>query len=333
MSTLTTLIPAYKSQYLAALLLGLRSQTFRDFRVVLADDSPDGSITDLIRRGTYDALIDAIDLLVVPGPRRGSFKNVQHLLRHWGSQSALVHLHMDDDVIYPDFYRMHAMTHASATLGATVSQRWLASADGRPVAQLPVPAFIEQQPQRIVAVDAATLFASTVPLCRNWLGEFSNAVLAQSAAQRLLQARLGGLSYYGLGDIGVLLDASQVLPIGFLHDHLSLFRSHPTQATAQRASHGLKCGYLAWVALAMGARAVGRISEVQARQTITLTTRNCQQHYAGDRSFAEFFDIVQRHGGSCAALRQPFCDYWQSLLEADMDSCTEASDAMAPATA
>lgn len=324
MTTLTTLIPAYKSEHLADLFLGLRTQSFTDFRVVLSDDSPGGTITDQIRRGAFDALIERLDLLVVQGPRRGAFKNIQHLLRHWGTQAPLVHLHMDDDVIYPDFYRLHAMAHASLPLGASVSQRWLTGPDGRPVAALPLPEVVEQQPHRVLAIEADAMFATTVPSCQNWLGEFSNSVLSQAAVQRLLDARLGGLSYYGLADIGVLLDVSQRAPIAYLRDHLSGFRSHPQQSTAQTQSHGLKCGYLAWAALAIGAHSVGRIGDPQLQSALAITARHTLARYAADPAFAEFFAMIQAHAAHPAELRPAFGNWWQRLLQTHTDSCDEA---------
>lgn len=323
MSQITTLIPAYKSAYLGELFLGLKTQTFRDFRVVLSDDSPGGEITDRIRRGAYDALIHQLDLLVVPGPRQGSFRNVRHLLRGWGTTSPLVHLHMDDDVIYPDFYRLHAMTHASVPIGASVSQRWLTSAEGRPVAQLPLPDFIDQQPQRIVTIDRPLLYASTIAVCQNWLGECSNAVLSRSAARRLQTGRINGLSYYGLGDIGVLLDVAQEAPIGFVHDHLSGFRSHPAQTTARVASHALRCGHLAWVALALATHEAGLLPEAQARQAITIATRRCRQVYAGDPAFADYFALVERCGDSPQQLGAAFRALWIHWIESDRESCSD----------
>ena len=320
MSTITTLIPAYRADYLAELFLGLKTQTLQDFRVVLSDDSPDGAISDAIRRGRYDALIDRIDLRVVPGPRQGCFKNIHHLLARWGTESPLVHLHMDDDVIYPDFYRMHMLTHGSAVLGASVSQRWLAGADGRPAAPLPLPDLIAQQPQRVLAIDARAVFDTTIPHCRNWFGEFGNMVLAQAAVQRLRAARLGGLSYYGLGDVGVVIDVAQELPIGFLHDHLSVFRTHSGQRTAQQASHGLRCGYLAWVALALGAQKVGAISADQARHAVAQTARTVRHHYGDDPAFAEFFSLVQTHGECGDPLHAAFGAHWHHLLQNDPDS-------------
>ena len=69
MTLITTLIPAYKKDYLAELFLGLRHQTCKDFKVILSDDSPDDEITRLIRDGHYAALLSKLDLTVVRGPK------------------------------------------------------------------------------------------------------------------------------------------------------------------------------------------------------------------------------------------------------------------------
>ena len=56
MPTITTLIPAYKKEFLGETLLGLARQTFRDFRVIVSDDSPGDEITQLIQSGHYGDL-------------------------------------------------------------------------------------------------------------------------------------------------------------------------------------------------------------------------------------------------------------------------------------
>ena len=70
MTLIATLIPAYKADYLCDLFAGLRSQTFKDFRVILSDDSPGARITEMIRGGRFDALIKNLNLLVVRGRKR-----------------------------------------------------------------------------------------------------------------------------------------------------------------------------------------------------------------------------------------------------------------------
>ncbi|MFO1216887.1 MAG: hypothetical protein U1E89_00735 [Burkholderiaceae bacterium] len=333
MTTITTLIPAYRPDYLGEVFLGLKTQHLRDFRVVLSDDSPGGAITDAIRRGVWDALIDGFEMVVVPGPRAGCFRNIQHLLQQWNGATPLVHLQMDDDVIYPDFYRLHAMTHASAALGASVSRRWLAGADGRPQAALPLPELVAQQPQRVLAIGGEAIVATTIASCTNWLGEFSNAVLGRAAAARLRDAMLGGLSYYGLADIGVLIDVSQDLPIGFVHEHLGVFRTHASQRSAATASHGLRCGYLAWAALALGAQAARRLDAAGTRQAVNHVARIARQQYRGDDAFDAFVALVDAHGSEGPALHAAFRGFWHALLATDADSCEAVREAALPACA
>ena len=64
MSRITTLIPAYKPDYLGEMFLGLRRQSFRDFRVILSDDSPGGVITDMLRDGRFGPLAAELNLSI-----------------------------------------------------------------------------------------------------------------------------------------------------------------------------------------------------------------------------------------------------------------------------
>lgn len=150
---LTTLIPAYKPDYLAALFAGLRSQVFRDFRVIVSDDSPDATITSMLRAGRFDPFIEGLDMLVVRGPQ-SPLRNHQHLLDVWAHATPLVHLLMDDDVVYPRFYLEHVALHARHSPAASVSLRWLTSSDGAPMATLPLPEFVEAGDRHSLAVGA-----------------------------------------------------------------------------------------------------------------------------------------------------------------------------------
>jgi hypothetical protein len=315
MAVLTTLIPARKSAYLGELFAGLQTQTLRDFRVVLSDDSPNGEITELLQTDRFRPMLQGLELRVVQGPRAGSFRNVQHLLAGWGHETPLVHLHMDDDVLYPEFYRAHALAHARHAPGASVSQRWVTSVAGRPAAVLPLPAFVHESNERVLKVDADRLFATTAAHCENWLGECTNTVLSAEGVRRLQGGRMHGLSYYGLGDIGVLLDVSRHAPIAFIRDHLSGFRSHPQQATAQTRSLGLKCGYLAWAALALAGWRDGRLSAEQTVQALTITLQRCVRQYgADDEHINGFFAVVAEHASDLSSFEAAFRAYWNGLL-------------------
>lgn len=320
MTSLITLIPAYKADYLAELFLGLRSQSFKDFRVVLSDDSPGGAITELIRSGAFESLIAALNLLVVQGPRQGSLKNIHHLIDGWAGQAPLVHVLMDDDIVYPDFYRSHALAHARGAPGASVSQRWLTASDGRPGAMPALPAFFDDVPERLVYLDAQALFATTALHCQNWLGEFSNMVLSQEAVRRLRGSSMNGLSYYGLADIGVLLDVSNHAPIVFIRDHLGGFRSHPQQTTHKRQSFALKCGYIAWVALALAGWRSGHLNAEQTQASLAISVGQCMNQFASDASLSEFFGIAIANARNLSSFDEHFGIWWARLLSTDSDS-------------
>ena len=320
MSAIVTLIPAYKPEYLGDLFVGLRSQKFKDFRVVLSDDSPGGEITERIRGGMYGNLAQELNLLVVRGPCQGANKNIQHLLEGWGSISRLVHVHLDDDVIYPDFYRAHNQANASGTFSASVSLRWVTAPDGRPSQELPLPESLDTDNARIVPVTSEYLFGTTVPSCTNWIGELSNVVLDTSSAQRYLDSRIAGLSYYGLGDIGLLLDVSRRAPVAVIRDHLSGFRSSTQQSSAQLKSFPVKCGHLAWIALALAAWREGRITPQQAVQSLGIALQRSAHLYSGDEQIEPFFAIIEANAQDLESLSTAFESNWNRFLESQPDS-------------
>jgi len=313
MTLITTLIPAYKKDYLAELFLGLRQQTCKDFRIILSDDSPDDEITRLIRDGHYAVLLSKLDLTVVRGPKNAR-RNHQQLLDLWAGKTPLVHFNLDDDVVYPDFYRMHAAVHARGGYAATVSRRWLSGSDGRPSVDLPIPDFIAEQTERVVDVDPSKLFGSTVAICENWLGELTNMVLSVDGARHYPQPPADGVSYYGLLDIGLVLEASRHLPIAFIHDHLSVFRQHPQQTTHNVKSHGGRIAFLCWVTYALAAWKDERISAAQAVQAIGIATRRIIAHYADDETMAQYLHLLEKNSGNLTQLHAAFAPFWARLL-------------------
>jgi len=326
MSRIATLIPAYKPDFLAELFAGLRSQTFKDFRIILSDDSPGAAITEMLRAGRFAPLIQNLDLLVVRGP--GSlWKNHQHLLDVWAHSTPLVHLLMDDDVIYPRFYSEHVALHARHAPSASVSLRWLTSKDGAPFATLPLPDFIEASGHRALEVGPAQLFASTVARCENWLGELSNIVLSAPAAGCFPRPPTDGVSYFGLPDIGTLLNAAAHGSVMVLRDHLGGFRQHAGQTTVNTQSINLKIAFLAWVAFALQARRDGHIDDAGATQAIAIATQRCLQHYAADPLMHRYFEIVRNELADLVRFERSFASFWQALLQDCAD--TRPAPAMA----
>lgn len=320
MTSIVTLIPAYKSEYLAPLLVGLSSQNFKDFRVVISDDNPNGEITRLLRSGVFKELIKDLNILVVPGPQQGSQKNIQYLIQGWGHTGHFVHVHLDDDVIYPSFYRSHIAANRSGEFGASVSLRWVTSADGFPQHDLPLPEFLVINDSHVVSMGPTQIFKSTVPVCQNWLGEITNVLLSHEGARRYATSKIGDFSYYGLGDVGVLLDISRHAPIAVVRDHLSGFRSNPQQSSAQLRSFGVKCGHLAWASLALAAWEDRMISQQELMKSLRITHQRTKYLYNDDSQINPFLDLLERGESDINPISNAFKILWAAFLETNPDS-------------
>jgi hypothetical protein len=313
MTQITTLIPAYKKEYLAELFLALRRQSFKDFKVILSDDSPGGVITDMIRAGHFGQLTSELNLLVVQGPKNAR-RNHEQLLDLWGGQTPLVHFNLDDDIIFPDFYRAHVAAHAAAPCSVSVSQRWLSNDDSVPAYSLPLPDLIQECEGHVVQLSTEELFASTAGLCQNWLGELSNMVMSEQGALLYPRPPADDISYYGLLDIGFVLNAGQHLPVTFIREYLGVFRQNAQQTTHATHSHGGRVGFLAWVAYALAGWRDGHLTLEQTVAAIGTATQRIVHHFSDDPIVAEYFQILDTKADSLNSLYVAFRDFWLRLL-------------------
>ncbi|RTL25572.1 MAG: glycosyltransferase family 2 protein [Burkholderiales bacterium] len=314
MTQITTLIPAYKKEYLGELFLALRRQSFQDFKVILSDDSPGGVITDMLRNGHWGKLTSELNITVVRGPQNAR-RNHEQLLDLWAGQTPLVHFNLDDDVIYPEFYKTHVAAHLAAPCCATVSQRWLSHDDGVPAWTLPLPDFVQECNGHVIQPTTEELFDSTVGTCQNWLGELSNMVFSAEGAALYPRPPADDLSYYGLLDIGALLHASRQLPVTFIREYLGVFRQNDQQTTQQATvSHGGRVGFLAWIAYALAAWRDGHISPETAVRAIGIATQRVVHHFSEDPVVAEYFHILDTQAGSLDQLYLAFKGFWLRLL-------------------
>lgn len=326
---LTTLIPAYKPDHLGEVFACLQRQSWQDFRVIVSDDSPDAQITRLIRDGRFGRLHEHLHLTVVRGPGNAR-RNHERLIDLWAGQTPLVHLLMDDDIVFPDFYRTHLAAHAAADIGASITPRWLSHADGRPAWTLPLPEFITTSPLHHITLTPEQLFQSTLPSGSNWLGELSHIVLSASAAQRFPRPPQGCLNYYGLMDISALLEAGSHQPLVFIRDYQGVFRQHGEQNTRSRGSHGHRVAMLVWAAMALHAWTEGRLSASQTVQAVSTAVQRCLALYGEtDEVMNRFYALVSGCHG-LAALHGEFSRFWLALL-ASHPSTSPAEAAAAPA--
>ncbi|WP_298234608.1 glycosyltransferase [uncultured Azohydromonas sp.] len=311
---ITTLIPAYKTQYIPDLLNGLRLQTSPVGRVLISDDSPDGIFRRTLYSPPYAPLLEGLDIEFHEGPRNGAYENVKHLVRLWNGRSELVHILFDDDVLYPEFYERHLLAHASGDFSCSVSRRWQASETGMPIAGQPVPPAIQNHPHRMLSLDDGVLFMTTTADCKNWLGEFSNAVFRADCADLLLQPRLGVVSYAGLWDLGAFLAASTRRPLCHIQDHLGYFRLGPAQNSSKADSPYMKAAILGYAALTLGGHLQGRLSAEQARSCWAKVGPVVALHWGRQADVAPLVPLVMAMARGEPQAQERFLEAWHGFL-------------------
>jgi hypothetical protein len=277
---IATLIPAYKPKYLVELISSLRYQTRPTPRIIISDDSPNGDFRHELYSERFRPLLEGLNIEFVEGPRNGAYENFKHLLRVWGGSSDLVHLMLDDDVVYPEFYERHLVAHASGDFSCSISPRWNANEEGILLSGQSPPAAVTANASRILSLDADVVFMTTVAECKNWFGEFSNTVMRADTCELLLKPELSGISYAGLWDLGYFLAASLRSPIAYLQDHLGYFRTGGTGNSSKTFGPFMKAAMLAYSALAMGGQRVGKLSHAQALKCHSVIASVVNQYYS-----------------------------------------------------
>jgi hypothetical protein len=303
---IATLIPAYKTQYLVELLNSLRLQTLRSDQIIVSDDSPHGEFRELMNSAPYRPLVEGLNIEFVDGPRRGAYANFQHLVQVWSGRSAFVHVMLDDDVIYPEFYERHMAAHAAGRFSCSVSRRWTASESGQPLRGQPVPAAVAQNAGRMISLGGELIFLTAVLACNNWFGEFSNAVFRADCADLLLQPSLAGVSYAGLWDLGAFVAASLRQPLCHIEDHLGFFRLSAGQNSANLNGPIMKAAHLGYVALAIGGLRTGHVSPAQLAACAWAVLAALNARYDAEADMAVFRGLLS--------------DLGQALTQGDADA-------------
>jgi hypothetical protein len=314
---ITTLIPAYKTAYIADLLNSLRYQTVKSQRIVISDDSPHGEFREVLYSTPYRPLLAGLSIEFHEGPRTGAYQNLKHLVNLWAGRSELVHVMLDDDVMYPEFYERHLVAHASGDFSCSVSRRWVANQVGLPMSGQPVPEAIARNPSRMISLTDDVIFMTTVAECKNWFGEFSNAIFRADCSDLLLAPRLGDVSYAGLWDLGAFVAASIRRPLCHIQDHLGYFRIGPGQNSSNVNSPFMKGAHLGFVALAVGGRRLGRLSTALAQQCYRIMLPALNQRYAAHPDMAPFCALLPGLLADEPGAEERFIDAWNTFLAAN----------------
>jgi hypothetical protein len=308
---IATLIPAYKTKYIAPLFRGLITQTRPSTRVIVSDDSPNEEFSAVLQSEEMANVRARLNIEIHRGPQKGAYENFKHLVRLWKHSTPLVHLLLDDDVIFPAFYARHATTHASGEFSCSISARWTATVAGQPVGILPVPHEVSSSNDRVVALHARALFTSTV-LCGNWLGEFSNCVLSENSTDLLFEPEFAGVSYAGLWDLGAFLAASQRAPVAYILDCLGYFRTSGENHSADVKY--MKAGLLAHAALALGGERLGQLDHREACRCYRGVAARLQQVYAAEADVQPLCDVLPRMANGEIGAVEEFEQRWADFL-------------------
>lgn len=309
-----TLVPAYKTQYIVDLLNGLRLQTRPSDKIVFSDDSPGGEFRQVLMSEPYAPLRHGLDIEIHDGPRNGAYENFKNLVRLAEGRAELLHLLLDDDVIYPEFYERHLLAHASGDFSCSVSRRWTASETGQPIQGQPVPDAIRNHANRMIALDDQLVLMTTVAECKNYFGEFSNAIFRADCADLLLEPSLGGVSYAGLWDLGAFVAASVRRPLCHIQDHLGYFRTSPTQNSSKANSPFMKGAHLGYSALALGAHRAGRLSQELARKNYALMAQALVFRYGTQPDIHPFIAVMPALARGEPGTEERFLEAWQVFL-------------------
>ncbi|MGP1717882.1 MAG: O-linked N-acetylglucosamine transferase family protein [Methylophilus sp.] len=335
---ITTLVPAYRCEYLAELLMSLTTQTYKHFRVIISDDSPEQKVTHLLSTAEFLPLVQALDIQVVQGPRKGTMTNIVHLFAQCDDEHDLIHVLFDDDLVYPRFYEKHVQAHLEENVGVSVSYRWFCNEKGQPYAVTPVPDFVNASQSANVSLDADQLFGSTIPHCNNWLGEFSNAVFTLDAVKLYGRYRMADVPYYGLGDIGVFLEIALNQKVILVKEYLGAFRQHGNQHSVQGDSRVFKCGVVAWVALALGACKLGKLSVEGLQSVVDRIQKVLVSRYAHVSDMQDLIAVFASQRVTSASFEQDFLAAWETLMAFDDWTSAQllqgySTDAMSPISA
>ena len=290
---ITTVIPAYKPKYLLELLASLVHQSEPPEQVIFSDDSADLAFAQVLLAEPVRSLIAHLNVSVVQGPRRGAHANWAHCINAWGGRTELVHILCDDDIVYPHFYECHRRAHMSGVFSSTVSRRWYANEQGKPLRhELGVPEIVAHHPHRLLAFNADSLFAHTVAIGSNWLGEVSNVVMRAETAELIRTRQFESIGFAGLEDLGAFVCGAMAHPLCFINEHLGFFRQSPDQNSAQTMGKPLKLGHLAYIALAIIGRNCGRLNAAQVLSCIRLIGPVFLRHYGAEDDVKEFCEIL-----------------------------------------
>lgn len=314
---ITTLIPAFRQDYLESVFRGLATQTYKNFSVIVADDSADGIVSGEIRSGKYNAYTSKLDISIIKGAG-SELANHNLLLKAWNGDSRLSHIHHDDDYIYPDFYRQHVVAHNNFDITLSASARWIANREGTPLAHSNVPEDITKSNQRYSLISPQFLAKSLLIPVRNWIGEFSNVVISKEILKVMPSLPSINDPYWGMLDMSMYLTNSMYgNNAAYMTDHLSVYRrqgSGVEYLNPQTLSG--KIIRFAWIAYAVQAWKNETLNDSDFLSALTNSLRAYSAEMPADEMTNHLADNISSSNGNLQTIAEHLDVAW-SVLRAD----------------
>jgi hypothetical protein len=271
---ITTLIPAYRHDYLIDVFRGLSEQTYKNFKIVISDDSPEQIISKMIRDGKYAEFTKYLHITLMNGPHDEG-KNHNFLMNYWAGSSPLAHVHHDDDYILPTFYEKHVEAHKQNEILLSASGRWFAKADGIPFHSPLAAEFLLHTPQEFIILNSSDVISSLLINTRNWIGEVTNMVISSKAWKYKPFTPDFTDPYFGLTDMSLIIKCAAAGKIAYTTEICSVYRIHSQQGTMKTESNKWIIPRLCWVAYCLQAWKDGHLSEKECKSGLNSAMQFC----------------------------------------------------------
>jgi hypothetical protein len=248
MTKITVGIPAFRTRFLVEAISSVLTQTFGDFELLVSDDSPDGSVSEIVRR------IRDPRLRLIEGPRRGLVANSAHVWEN--ASSPFLKFVYDDDKLYPTaLAELLGLIERDERFVFAFSHRDVIDEHGR----------IVRRPQ-VYRGDGWQWFESpalagyAVSNIVNPVGEPTALLIRRSAFPDSSCLRsFAGQPIRHLVDVGFMLNAASRGRAVASPERLCAFRQHSGQVSSDRASPSYSVGLFEWETFLRGAVQTGLV--------------------------------------------------------------------------
>lgn len=235
MAQMTVGMPAYKTTFLVQAIASVLEQTFTDFELLISDDSPDGSVSDIVRRFRDPRI------RLVQGPRAGLAANCAHV---WDNAATdLLKFLCDDDLLFPTALAdLLGVLRKNQDYVFAFGRRSIIDRYGR-VLRKPL-GFLGDN---WVWFEPTALANNLVHEIDNDLAELSSLLIRRSVFQdATCLTRYAGLPIRRLVDVAFMMNAAERGPSVATCQLVASVRDHPNRISARADAPDISAGLFEW---------------------------------------------------------------------------------------